>query len=389
MLIVVATAIAMGAAMNSWIDRQVLETDEWVEVSDRLLDDEDIRDALATFLVAELFREIDVAGGLEDLLPEAVGGLAGPLAATLEGNAVRVADQLLGSRAAATAWTELNERVHRTVVAILRDDTRESVSTTGGAIVFDAGILVERLGERLGLSDRVLDRIPEDAGTFVVFESDELDAAQQVVAVVDVMSVYLFVVVVALYALAVWLAGDRRVALRNVGLSLVAAGVLLLVARLVMVRLATEQLAEADDVRSAARSIATIVTNLLNELAWSGVAIGLVVALYAVAIGPSRPAAATRRLLLPVASRPVATWALAVLALLIFVSFLPGFSFTHWLPVVVFAVLFVAAVEGLRRNVVADAAEGHSEESENGDDSSSDETPSGEPLTVAGSTGSA
>ena len=391
LLIVVATAVAMSATLNSWIDRQVLETDEWVEVSDRLLDDEEIRAALATFLVAELFREIDVAGAFEDLLPEAVGGLAGPLAATVEGNAVGVADRLLASPAVSAAWSELNQRVHRTLVAILRDDTPDAVSTADGALVFDAGVLITRLGERLGLPERVLERIPDDAGTFVVFESDELDAMQQVVAVVDVMSVYLFVVVVALYALAVWLASDRRVALRNVGLALTVGGVLLLLTRGITVRLATEQLAEADDVRGAARSIAAITTNLLNELAWAGVAVGLVVALYAIAIGPSRPAVVTRRVLLPVAARPVATWALAVVTLLVFVSFLPGFSFTHWLPVVVFAVLFVAAVEGLRRHVMADAAEGQSEESpsEGGDDAESAGSPAADSPTVVGSTGSA
>ena len=355
LLIVVATAVAMSATLNSWLDRQVLETDEWVEVSDRLLDDEDIRDALATFLVAELFREIDVADGLEQLLPDAVGGLAGPLAATLEGNAVGVADRLLASSAVSTAWTELNQRAHSRFVAILRDETPDSISTADGTVVFDAGVLVTRLGERLGLPDRVLDRIPEDAGTFVVFESDQLDAMQQVVAVVDVMSVYLFVVVIVLYALAVWLAGDRRVALRNVGVALTVGGVLLLVARRITVRLATEQLAEASDVRSASNAIVTIATNLLDELAWAGVALGVVVALYAVVIGPSRPAVVTRRALVPVASRPVATWALAVLALLVFVAVLPGFSAQHWLPALVFAVLFVAAVEGLRRHVLADS----------------------------------
>ncbi len=355
LLIVVATAVAMSATLNSWLDRQVLETDEWVEVSDRLLDDEDIREALATFLVAELFREIDVSGAFGELLPDAVGGLAGPLAATVEGNAVRVADRLLASSAVSTAWTELNQRAHSRFVAILRDETPDSISTADGTIVFDAGVLVTRLGERLGLPDRVLERIPEEAGTFVVFESDELDAMQRVVAVVDVMSVYLFVVVVALYALAVWLAGDRRVALRNVGVALAVGGVLLLISRRVTVRLATEQLAEASDVRSASNSIVTIATNLLDELAWAGVALGVVVALYAVLIGPSRPAVVTRRALTPVAERPAATWALAVLALLVFLAVFPGFSAQHWLPAVVFAVLFVAAVEGLRRQVLSDS----------------------------------
>ena len=67
----------------------------------------------------------------------------------------------------------------------------------------------------------LLDKIPADAGNIVIAKSDQLQAAQTAVKAIKWMGLLLFVVVVALYALAVFLAkGARRRTLRNVGWSI-------------------------------------------------------------------------------------------------------------------------------------------------------------------------
>ena len=48
-LIVLATIIGMGATLGSWVDRQALDTDEWVSVSDDMLADDDVRGAVSQF----------------------------------------------------------------------------------------------------------------------------------------------------------------------------------------------------------------------------------------------------------------------------------------------------------------------------------------------------
>ncbi len=194
-------------------------------------------------------------------------------------------------------------------------------------------------------------RIPADAGQLVVFESDQLDAVQQAVRVIDVMSLYLFILVVVFYGAAVFFASERRVALRNVGIAMVVGSVLLLIAQRVTVNLSVEQLAEAQSGRAAVESIVGIATSLLNELSWAWLSLGLLIVAYAVLVGPSRAATAVRSFIAPVMTNPVGAWALAVGVLALYLALAPGFSIDRWIPLLVFAALFVTAVVLLRRQI--------------------------------------
>ena len=46
-LVVVASILGLVATLALWVERQALETDTWTETSSRLLEDEDIRSAVA------------------------------------------------------------------------------------------------------------------------------------------------------------------------------------------------------------------------------------------------------------------------------------------------------------------------------------------------------
>ncbi len=352
LLIVLATIIAMGATTNTWVSRQALDTDQWVKVTDDMLANDDVRAALSTYLVAELFRTVDVQAELASALPGPTAGLAGPLAATLRGNAVGLVNQLLESPAFRRLWTNVNTTAHTAFVRVVRDDTRDSISTANGAFVVDARSLLVGVADRLGLPSGVSDRIPQDAGQIVVFQSDQLNALQRAVKVIDVVSVYLLVVVVILYAVAVFISRDRRVTLRNVGWSITVASALLLVFQRLAKRVAVEQLATAASGRAAVNAIVSIATNLLNELAWAGLSLGVIIVLYAVLIGPSSPAVAVRRFSAPVMSHMVGAWLAALVFLAFYLVFVPGFSLQRWVPALIFVVLFVVAVESLRRLVV-------------------------------------
>jgi len=47
-LVILASLLAFLAIFTSWIDRQLLDTNEWVNTSGRLLEDKEISDAVAT-----------------------------------------------------------------------------------------------------------------------------------------------------------------------------------------------------------------------------------------------------------------------------------------------------------------------------------------------------
>ena len=68
-LIVVGAIVAFLAVFSIWANRQLLETDNWVETSSELLEDEEIRGQLSNFMVDTIYTNVDVQGELAQTLP--------------------------------------------------------------------------------------------------------------------------------------------------------------------------------------------------------------------------------------------------------------------------------------------------------------------------------
>ncbi len=96
-MIVLASVVAIGASMNAWLNRQLLDTDNWVSASDQVLEEPAVRAALSTFLVNELFSYVDVSAQLEDRLPDSLQVLAGPISQALREPAIEGVDRLLAN----------------------------------------------------------------------------------------------------------------------------------------------------------------------------------------------------------------------------------------------------------------------------------------------------
>ena len=284
--------------------------------------------------------------------PGPTAQLAGPIAATLQSNAVGLTDRTLESERFRSLWTTVNRTAHTAFVKVANGDDGALLATSGGAFVIDLRELLVEVADRIGLPGTLIERIPADAGQLTVFESDQVNALQQAAKVLNLLSVFLLVLVVVLYSAAVFFAADRRVALRNVGIATIVGSVLLLIAQQLTIDISVEQLARADSGRAAVGALVSIATSLLNQLVWSWLAMGVVIVAFAVLIGPSRAAVATRGLLAPVMTHPVGAWALALGALGLYLVLAPGVSIDRWFTAVIFAVLFVAAVELLRRQIV-------------------------------------
>src|SRR5687768_10638818 len=86
-LLALASFLALFAV---WAERQLLEDDTWVETSEELLEDEEIRTTVANFMVDELFTAVDVEAELQAALPPR----AQPAAGVLAGGARNLADDL-------------------------------------------------------------------------------------------------------------------------------------------------------------------------------------------------------------------------------------------------------------------------------------------------------
>ncbi len=352
--------------MTTWTRSQALDTDQWVETSGELLNEPEIQEALAVFLADELYSAVDVSGELESLLPENLSGLAGPLAGALRGPTTDGIEKIIASSAFQTVWQDANRAAHEAAVRILRDESNaDSISTSDGAIVLNLNTAVVNLGGAVGIPQSALDRLPDDVGQITILRSDELATAQNAVKVLDFTSWFLFIVVVAMYVAAVYLAvGRRRQMLRSVGIALVVGGAILLLIRRVGIQASVNTYVEDATNRPLAELVGSVLTELLRQMAWTGIVYGLLIIGFSVLIGPYGWAVAFRRWAAGVADSTGALVGISLGAVLLLLWWSPARAFDRWTTALVLIALVVGAIYTLiatGRGELSAADDGRSE----------------------------
>jgi hypothetical protein len=357
-LIVLGTVVGLLAGLNVWVQRQVLDTDEWVSVTDELLENDEVRGVLAAYLVDQLYESVDVAEELDTRLPDEIDALSGLLAAALRDPATDGVDRLLATDLVRGLWSNANEISHAALVGILKDETGPGLSTTDGVVTLELGELVKQVGLEFGLSSDVVDKLPDDVGSVTLFESEELAAAQDVVRVVEVLGFFLFLLVIVLYGAAIYLAGQRRrEATREVGVALIVASVMALVSLRVGVGAIEGAVGDTPDVNRAARAAAVIGTELLRGIAMAGLAYGAIIAGYAALAGPSNVATRIRAKLSPVLlARPLVAWSASAGIFLLVVYLVPSEPLQSWWRGLIFIGVFATGLEALRQQLKRESA---------------------------------
>jgi hypothetical protein len=352
-LIVLASLIAFGSVLTTWVDRQMLDTQSWEDASAQLIEDPEIREAVSVFLVDELYTNADVPSALEERLPTNLDPLAAPLAGALRQPATDAVDRLLDGPRVQQLWIKASSNAQQKLVNVLENKTGFGITTGDGVVTLDLGELVSELGAELGLSAAALDKIPPDAGNITIMRSDQLDAAQAGVRAVRVLSTWLLVLVLGLFALAIFLArGARRETLRNIGCAFVLVGLAVLVVRRLAGNYAVDALASPSS-EDTGRRVWLIGTSILGQIGWAAVVYGVVIVLGAVLAGPLPAANAVRRRLAPVLNdRPALAWAAVATVYLGLVAWGPTHALRTLWGIALLGALIVAGVVALRHQTL-------------------------------------
>jgi len=322
-LVVIATVIALVSALNVWVKRQALDSNNWANASGHLLENEKVRSALSIYLVNQVYQNVDVAKTLEQRLPPRAKGLAQPLAAGLQGTAVNAVDAVLARPRVQQLWKEANRRAHKQFMAVL-NGKKGILVQSGGNVVLDLRPILERLGERTGLGSRLKERLPPDAGQIVIMKGSQLGTARKGVKVIRALSYFLFFLVLALYGLAIWLAhGRRRKLLLGAGIGVLLVGLLVLVVRRFAGEYLVNTLTTNDTDKGAVKASWAIGTELLRNVGFNAVIYGIAVIFAAWIAGPSRAATWCRRSLAPT-MRDHAWVIYGAVAVLLFLVLLAG-----------------------------------------------------------------
>jgi hypothetical protein len=352
-VLLVAALLLLLSSFAVWVNRVALNTDVFVDTSSELLADDEIRSAVATRAVDELFANVDVAAEIEQQLPEDYKSLSGPATAGLRQASYQLVDRALEQPALQRLWALSLETSHQTLVAVLADDTRV-VSTTGGVVTLDLEPIVLEAADRIGIRSQVEDKLPEDVGSIEILRSDELDTAQNGFQLLKTLAWLLPVLALAAFAGAIWLARDRRRAVRNLGLVVFAVGLVGLVSVSLVGNYVVSSLTSETDVRIAAENAWSTLTELLRGSFRAFLPIGLLFVVAAWLAGPGRRALATRRALAPAFGDRVWPYVALGLLTLAFLVRSPVTDFVRLLLLLVLVALGVVWIELLRRQTLAE-----------------------------------
>ena len=352
-LLTLAGLLLVLSAFAVWVNRVALDTDEFRSTSAEFLHDDAIRSAVATRAVDELYNAVDVQEELESQLPEDFKSLSGLAAAGVRQGAYEVINRALEQQALQKVFAVAVEQSHSTLVDVL-EGGGTTASTDGGVVTLDLGDIVLETADRIGIGSQVEDRLPDDVGRIEVLRSDQLDTAQDAFQLLKTLAWFLPLLALAALGSAIWVARDRRRAVRGLGIVMLVTGVVGLVAENLTGGYVVDALVADTDTRTAAGNAWDIVTELLRSSFRSLVVIGLVVILGAMLAGPGRRARDVRALLAPtLRNRAWAYGALALVALVLLATS-DALDFGRLAVIVLLVTLGAVWIEAMRKQVLVE-----------------------------------
>ena len=353
-LVVLATLFAVVGLLAGYVRYQALDNETFSNTAADLITDDEVRAQIGLSLVDALYSNVDVTAALEARLPPDQKALAGPIAAATRALADRAAARVLERPRAQELWVRSLTTTHEQLLRVLNDDLT-NVQTEGGVVVLNLRPLVVQLGDQVAIVGRVAERLPADAGRIEIMDAKQLETAQDVTSLLDTLGRFIWFLPLALAALAIWLAGDRRRSIvRSLAIGAIVAALLVLVARSVAGNYVVDNLVKTESVRPAASDTWDILTALLRDGARTLLGVGIVLLVGVWLVGPGARATALRARLAPWLERPEIAYGAAALALVLLVWWGPTEQTRRWQVVVLFAVLLGLGVAALARAARAD-----------------------------------
>jgi hypothetical protein len=350
-VLVIAGLLLLLSSFAVWVDRVALNTGVFTDTSSSLLDAPKIRSAVANRAIDELFANVDVQAEVKAQLPSGYKSLSGPAAAGLRQASYQIVNRALEQPVFQSLFKATLEETHATLVQVL-EGGGDRVSTQNGEVTLNLRTIIQEAADRIGIGNQVGDKLPADAGRIVILHADELDTAQNVFELLNALAWVLPILTLLAFGIAVWLAGERRRAVRGIGITLLVVGFLgLLAARLTRNYVVDSLVARRDD-REAAGNAWNILTELMRGSFRLMIVVGILFLIAAWLAGPARRALTARGWLAPgLRNRVWAYVGLAVVALLLLYSS-EVTDFARLLVVLLLAALGATWIEVTRRQTL-------------------------------------
>ena len=148
-LVVLASIVLVVSMLANWIQTQVLNSGEFSNSTDKILQNKDVQQQLSIFAVDQLYANVDVQAQIAQRLPPPAAPLAAPVTAATRQLATNVAETALASpQVQNLVATAINGAQQRFVSLI--EDKGQFVSTQGGDVTLEYGAFVADLASSPG-----------------------------------------------------------------------------------------------------------------------------------------------------------------------------------------------------------------------------------------------
>src|SRR6201995_1556931 len=349
-LLVLGALFAFLSVFAIWVERQALDTSEWVNTSGRLIQNATIRSAVGEYLVEQLYENVNVEKELEEILPGDTKELAGAGAGGLRQGAGTGAENVLETRTAQSLWESANRTAHEQLMAV-RENKKEAVSTANGEVKLNLGSLLTNLAGQIGLAKDLAEKLPPEAGQITILKSNQLKTAQDIVIAIKGLALLLSILTFLVFGLAIYLTqGGRWVTVLFSGVGLIVAGLLVVVLRHVAGGVVVDQLVKQQNVKPAAEAAWSIGTSLMVSIATTIIVVGVFFSAAGWLSSPTGAARGTRRVFAPALNRylPYCYGGLAVI-LGIYLLTASGVGLRLFLTVVVLGIMGAFGVRELAK----------------------------------------
>ncbi len=295
--------LAFLAVFAIWVERQALDTGEWVNTSGHLIQNKTIRTALSEYMVEQLYENVDVEKKFEEALPNDFKELSGPAASGLRTVAAPGVEKVLETGTAQGLWETANRTAHEQLIAVL-ENKKEAVDTSNGEVKLNLGTLLTNLAGQVGLGKDLAEQLPADAGQITILKSEQLKTAQDIVVAIKGLALLLSILTFLVFGLAIYLTqGGRWVTVLFSGVGLIVAALLVLVLRHVAGGIVVDQLVKQENVKPAAEAAWSIGTSLMVSIATTIIIVGAFFAAAGWLSSPTGSARGARRAIAPALDR--------------------------------------------------------------------------------------
>lgn len=332
-LAVLTCVATLASVVAVWTHETLFDTDSWMEIVGPLADDPAVIDAVGAALSDQLFQVLDTQQLATKALPEQAAFLAAPLTNAVEGYVATGVEQVLQTEQFRQIWDRANRLAHDAAVKILRGEPVRGLTTANGTVTLNLLPLLARamtfLDEKAPrlfgdgpipsiTADMPIDQarqelstalgrpLPEGFGVFILFQNDQLAAAQRGATLFDQLVYVLIGLTLILLVATIVLSLNRRRTIILLGFGIALA---MVTANAIVSAFQDQVLGLIGNEVSRKAATATV-TKLVNSLEVSTTALtwaGLVVVAVAFLAGDSRTARGVRRAVVGGARRARAT----------------------------------------------------------------------------------